>query len=139
MMTASEERRVLGSVLAIALALLGLAMLFTLGGCATWQTTAAKTVLGVEAGGKAARAFLAEPCSPAKMKVEVEACIQAKDKECAPLRRCETAHKALHSLATAVLVAKLAIQAGEKKSAEAAVSAALQAVGPVMRAVEVWK
>ena len=136
-LTPREERQLYGSALLIALALIGLVLLFA-SGCA-WQTVATKTVLGVEGGAKAARAFIAEPCSTTVMKLAVDKCIADKDKTCAPLRRCEVAQKALHSLFTAILVAKLTIQSADEATAQAAVTAALQAIPPVMRAVEVWR
>ena len=49
------------------------------------------------------------------------------------------ARKTLHSLFTAILVAKLTIQSADEATAQAAVTAAIRAVGPVMRSVEVWK
>ena len=137
-MTTREERQLLSGALIMALALIGLVMLFA-SGCATWQATAARTVLGVESGARAARALIAEPCSTAAMKTAVDECIAAGDKACAPLRRCEVARKTLHSLFTAILIAKLSIQAGDEATAQASVTAAIRAVGPVMRSVEVWK
>lgn len=124
--------------LLVTLALIGIALLFS-SGCATWQATAARTVLGVESGARAARALIAEPCSTAAMKTAVDECIAAGDKTCAPLKRCEVARKTLHSLFTAILIAKLTIQAGDEATAQASVTAAIRAVGPVMRSVEVWK
>jgi len=138
-LTPREERCVLASVLMMAIAVLGLVLLFGLGGCASWQARTTKVVLGVEAGAKSAKAFLGPHCARAEMNSAVEACAKAGDAECAPLQRCEVATKALHSLFTAVLVAKLAIQADDESPAQAAVQAAVQAVVPVAKAVEVWK
>ena len=137
-MTLREERQLLSGALLVTLALLGLALLCS-SGCATWQHTAARVVLGVEGGAKATRAFVAEPCAKAAMKLAVDKCIAAKDKACTPLARCEVALQALRSLESAVLVAKLAIQAGVERDAAMAITDAVQAVGVVARAVEGWK
>jgi len=127
-----RERTALGTALVAIVALIGLTLLC---GCAGWQTTTTKTVLSVEEGAVHAREFVKGQCTPAV----TDKCIEKRDAECKPLQLCEVATKAIHSLETAVLVAKLAIKAGKEGTAIAAVAAAVAAIGPVLRAVDVWR
>ena len=136
-----EERQAWLGVLLTTIAVLGLIALVSTGsGCAGWQSTTTKTVLGVEAGVRGAHTFLRTgPCSHAEIAAAGEACIKAKDKTCPALVRCDKAHVAVLRLLAGVHAAKLAIQAGSEGTAQAAVVALLKLVPVLQKAVEVWR
>jgi hypothetical protein len=105
-------------------------------GCG-WRRSAAGTLHGLTAAGKVAHVFVLKECGPGGS-TAAKACLERKDGECKPLKRCETAVRSLHALHTAVLLAKLGLAASEKQTALAAVEAAVAAMGPVTRAIKEW-
>jgi hypothetical protein len=121
-------------------ALLLIAALAALGGCAAWQKNLTVTALSIEEGAKSTGEFLEKgPCSTAKITQAGTECLAKKQARCPTIDNCALAYKTMWLVLAGVEAVKLAILAGDEETTKAALFKLLPLVSRMQKAVEVWR